>query len=417
MKRILLLVIVTILISPTTGHAEATKTNVKVAFDRDGFLWTLINNKEEKLTNEKATFSYPPQWSHDGKMLLYQKETPSEFSGESETQNELWVYDFETKKHKKIFYDGYNPKWSPVENIIAFQSRGVLNISDLDRFYNISLGVDSFEWQPDGKGFIASTGAQLRPDGWTNPILYTIPLENGYKNIKSLSNAKKLFVIPKEVKKGKVEVLSIGAESLTYSPDHKWISFIVTPTASWSMDSDMLCVISSDGKNFEVIDEIILHLDDPKWADKKNLLAYIAGGGRIVFGFKNKNLKVTELPTTKTIELTPPNFAEMGFTWIDDSAFVVSRVKEAEWSNDPKKRPDAALYFVELKGEKQVKITNPPKQKTDTQPRYLTSINKLTWLRHSKTDYTGDLWIADTDGKNAKLWIRNVGGYEFFPEK
>ncbi|MCH1626422.1 TolB family protein [Ferdinandcohnia quinoae] len=415
--KILQLAIVLTLIFPTLCLAEVKSAHVKVAFERDGYLWTLINNKEEKLTDEKATYPYPPQWSHDGKMLLYQKEATAEFPEENKTQNELWVYDFETKKHIRIFYDGYSPKWSPVENIIAFQSRGVLNISDLDRFYNISLGVDSFEWQPDGKGFIASSSAQLRPDGWTNPILYNIPSENGYTNIKSLSNAKKLFVIPNEVKKGKVSVLSIGAESLTYSPNHKWISFIVTPTASWSMDSDMLCVISSDGKEFEVIDEIILHLDEPKWAYKKNLLAYIAGGGRIVFGFKNKKLKVTELPTTKTLDLTPPNFAEMGFTWIDDSAFIVSRVKEAEWSNDPKKRPDASLYFVELNGEKQVKITNPPKNKTDTQPRYLSSINKITWLRHSKTDYRGDLWIANTDGRDAKLWVRDVGGYAFYPSK
>ena len=100
------------------------------------------------------------------------------------TSNELWVYDVETKKHRKIFYDGQNPKWSPTENIVAFSDEGVLNISDLKRFYNIALGVDDYEWQPDGKGFIASSSASLRPDGWTHPILYTISIEEGYQNIK-----------------------------------------------------------------------------------------------------------------------------------------------------------------------------------------------------------------------------------------
>ena len=33
-----------------------------------------VENTEEKLTEEKATYNYPPQWSFDGKMLLYQKE-------------------------------------------------------------------------------------------------------------------------------------------------------------------------------------------------------------------------------------------------------------------------------------------------------------------------------------------------------
>ena len=99
-----------------------------------------------------------------------------------ETQNELWVYNVETKLHHKIFYDGQNPKWSPVENIVAFeQSRGILNISDLKTFYNIALGVDDYEWQPNGKGFIASSSASLRPDGWTNPILYTISIAKGYQ--------------------------------------------------------------------------------------------------------------------------------------------------------------------------------------------------------------------------------------------
>ena len=148
-----------------------------------------------------------------------------------------------------------NPKWSPTENIVAFSAVGVLNISDLKHFYNIALGVDDYAWQPDGKGFIASSSASLRPDGWTHPILYTISIE-GYQNTKYLTNnAKKLFVIPKELGKDDVKILSIGAGSFTYSPNKQWISFVVSPTASWSMDSDMLCVISVDGKNFEVIDE------------------------------------------------------------------------------------------------------------------------------------------------------------------
>ena len=302
-------------------------------------------NKEEKLTEEKATYNYPPQWSFDGKMLLYQKEVTELMNETKVTQNELWVYDLKTKKHRKIFYDGQNPKWSPTENIVAFTQYGVLNISDLKKFYNIALGVDDYEWQPDGKGFITSSSASLRPDGWTHPILYTISIEDGYQNIKDLTkNVKMLFVIPKELVKGDVKVPSISAESFTYSPNKQWISFIVTPTASWSMDSDMLCVISVDGKEFEVIDEVILDFT-PKWAFNKNLLGYIAGGGRIVFGFKNKDLKVTELPAYHTMNLTPKNYAEMGFSWVTDDSLIVSRVKESEWSNDLKSARNLPYIF------------------------------------------------------------------------
>jgi hypothetical protein len=51
------------------------------------------------------------------------------------------------------------------------------------------------------------------------------------------------------------------------------------------------------------------------------LLFFVRGGGRIVFGFKNKDLKVTELPSS-TVTLTPPNYADIGFTWIDTRSLI-----------------------------------------------------------------------------------------------
>ncbi len=372
----------------------------------------------EMLTNKKASYSYSPQWSFDGKMLLYQKEVTETINENKETQNELWVYNEETKKHRKIFYDGHNPKWAPNENIVAFQSGPVLNISDLNTFYNIALGVSDYEWQPNGKGFIISSSASFRPDGWTHSILYTISLDDGYRDISDLTkNVKKFFVIPKEVGKDNVKIPSINAESFSFSPNKKWISFIVSPTASWAMDSEMLCVISIEGKEFTVIDEVALGFT-PKWAYNHDFLGYIAGGGRIVFGFKNKNLKVTELPAYFTFDLTPKNYAEMGFTWVDDTSLIVSRVTESEWSNDAKKRPKPSLYFLTLTGEKQIKITTPSKDQGDFKPIFLPSINKITWIRRSDIgSVKGDLWIADPNGRNARVWIRDVEEYSFFPSK
>ncbi|MEK3888726.1 hypothetical protein [Bacillus sp. FSL K6-3431] len=182
------------------------------------------------------------------------------------------------------------------------------------------------------------------------------------------------------------------------------------------MDSDLLCVITVDGKDFEVIDEVILHLENPKWAYDKNILGYIAGGGRIVFGFKNKDLKVTELPAYHTLNLTPANYAEIGFTWVNDTSLIVSRVKEGEWNNDFKKRPKPALYDVKLSGKMQMKITSPPEGKGDYQPMFLPSINKVTWLRKNViTEDEGDLWISDPNGRNAKVWIDHIQTYAFFP--
>lgn len=402
-------------IIPSIIHAETNTEDVKLAFIKDGHLWVEISGKKEQITEDKATFNQPPQWSFDGKMLLYQKEVTEKVYEGTKTLNELWVYDMETKKHRKIFYDGYNPKWSPTENIVAFKSGSVLNISDLTSFFNIALGVGDYEWLPDGKSFITSSSADLRPDGWTNPILYTISIEEGYQHIKDFTkNVKKLFVIPTELGKDDVKITSINTELLSFSPNKKWLSFIVSPPGSGPMDSNMLCIMSTDGKEFAVIDEVIQGFT-PKWAFKENVLGYIAGGGRIVYGFKNKNLKVTELPEYQTFVLTPENFAEMGFTWVDDKTLIVSRVKESEWSNDPELRPNSSLYVVKINDLNQLKITNPPKGESDSNPIYLPTENKLTWVRGSEISPKRDLWVADLNGDHAKSWVQDIGPYAFYP--
>lgn len=418
MAKILQALLIFWLFSPSIINAETDISSVKVAFERDGYLWLKDDNKEVKITNEKATYNYPPEWSFDGKMILYQKEVPGNIINSNKTSNELWVYTIQTKTHKKIFYDGYNPKWSPTTNIVAFTDGGVLNISNLKSFNNVALGIDDYEWHPNGKGFITSSGAVLRPDGWTNPVIYSIALAVNYMNIKDLTkNVKKLFVIPKEIGTDTVKIISINANSFHYSPNGQWISFRVSPTASWAMDSDMLCILSSDGKQFNVIDEMALGFDS-KWAFNRNYLGYIAGGGRIVYGFNNKNLNVTELPSFLTLDLTPEKYADMGFSWVNDDSFIVSRVPETEWSNAPTKRPQPSLYLVPLSGNEQVKITAPPKGKGDYQPIYLPTINQITWSRQIEyLDNTSELWKADPNGNNAKVWIENIGVYSFFPEK
>ncbi|MBO1003999.1 TolB domain-containing protein [Pseudogracilibacillus auburnensis] len=411
MSKLFRLVIMLCILFPAITKAENNISDVKIAFIRDGYLWMKVEDKENQIV--KAAL-HTPKWSYDGKYLLYQKEAQSIFNYK-ETQTELWVYELETQKHYKIFYDAQNPKWSPTENILAFQDRGVLNISDLKNFNNVALGVADYEWHPNGKGFIASSSADLHPDGWTNPIIYTISIESGFQNIAELKkDIKELFVIPKQVSKGNVDVMSIDAHSFTYSPNGKWISFIVSPTASLGMDSDMLSVLSADGNKFEPIDEVALGFPN-KWAPTKNILGFIAGEGRIVFGFKNKDMKITELPAYQSLNLTPPHFVDMDFTWMEDSSIIVSRVPESEWSNKAEKRPKPTLFNLSLEGKEQLKITAPPKDRGDYQPEYLPTIHRITWFRKNDlAELKGDLWVSDPNGKNAKIWIANIELYDFY---
>lgn len=417
MKYKILIVILTFvyLLLPNLTHAETTNTSLKIAYIKDGYLWTKINNKDEKITRKQAIYQYPPQWSFDGTYILYQKEIAQSSTESYPTRSEIWVYNLNTKKHTQIYSDGSNPKWAPNKNIVAFLDNGVLNVSDFKQFYNIALGVDDFNWFPNGDGFIASSSASLHPDGWTNPIIYKINLPLNFKNLANLTDhVKQFFIIPKNLSKGNVTIPSINASNFQFSPNQMWISFIVSPTASWSMDSNMLCIISSDGKIFEIQDEIITQVDEPKWAFHKNILGYIAGGGRLVAGFKDKHLKATEMPTFTSTNLTPPNFAELGFTWCNDATLIVSRVVESEWSNDPKKRPKPALFLVNIHEPNQLKITNPSKNLGDYSPIYSATLNKITWIRKSDLTVEGDLWMADLNGKNSKILIKKVGLYSIF---
>jgi hypothetical protein len=379
-------------------------SSMKAAFLRGQNVWTLIDGTEQRITNS-GKVTEPPQWSHDGQWILYQEEAPSEF--EQGIQNELWVYNLTSGVRKKIFYDGFAPSWAPNKNEVSFLQRGTLNISDLNHFYNIAGGVDGYSWMPDGSGFILSSQAYFLPDGWTNPIIYSKKLSYPLDNLSETKNIKTLYTIPKEVGKGEHKVMAIGASHFRYSPSQKWISFVVSPTASLAMDSNMLSVISADGEDFTALDEIIFGVGEPKWAPNEDILAYIAGSGRIVYGFTNKELKAKEFPAAAS--LTPDFYAELGFTWIDDETIVSSRVKEKEWSNDFKEHPLPALYSIKLKSDKGKAITNPPVGFGDYDPYYLSSTQKLMWYRaKSITSDHRDVWVSETDGRDAKKWLENV---------
>ncbi|RBP96496.1 WD40 repeat protein [Cytobacillus firmus] len=414
MRKLFLLFWCFLLIIPSEAWGDTGENNMQAAFIRSGYLWLKTGNVEEQITAEPAKFNNTPTWSYDGQWLLYEKETTEIHSSNMENSTEIWVYNVQAKMHKKIFQGGGNAKWAPSDNKIAFTSNSVLNISDLKEFHNVALGVDDFNWYPAGTAFIVSSSAVLRPDGWTSPILYKVQLPNDLEKLNLTEYVEPFFTIPKEIGNGKASIKSINATTFEFSPDGKWISFIVNPTASWSMDSDMVCVISADGKNFEVLDEMILHLDVPKWAPGRNLLGYIAGGGRIVLGFKNKKLKVTELPAYKTMNLTPAKFAEMGFTWVDNERLVASRVDESEWSNDPQRRPEPTLCLIQLNKIQQTRITYPKKSIGDYDPLYIKNAHKLTWIRKKLAQQKGDIWIADLNGKNAKVWAKDVEQYSFY---
>ncbi|MEQ6377862.1 hypothetical protein RZN25_13660 [Bacillaceae bacterium S4-13-56] len=394
MKRILILIFFLIGVFPSSILASEEK----IAFVRDGNVYLLHGKKELQITEGGNAFS--PQWSSNGRKLSY-----STHEGE---QTGLWVYDIESKEKKQVFYDAYQPLWAPSSDHIAFLQHSVLDISDLNGFSNVSLGVDSYTWHPSGEGFILSSAANILPTGWTTPILYKKKIAKPFADIKLFENVEPLFTIPHKVGgKEKDAVLAISASHLTFSPSRKWLSFLVSPTASWAMDQNKVCVLGENGDQFQVLGDVIHQVGAPKWAPTKDILAFIEGQGRIVYGFKDKKLSVKEMPATGT--LTPDPFSDLDFDWIDDSSLVTSRVEEREWSNDPKEHPLPKLYTVDILSGKNKQITDPPRGHGDYSPQYAASLNKIIWFRgKSIMDRERDVWMADIDGENSRLWLEDV---------
>lgn len=398
-RMVIILIFLLCLQNSLMVHAEST---LKAAFIRGGNLWIKVGDKETQITDQGNIGS--PVWSYDASWIAYSKQ------GATSDKSEIWVYNTKTQKNYLVFHHGLNFQWAPDRNLLAYQPQIGINLTDLRGnqpvgTYDVAHGVDSFSWMPDGYGFLVSSNACPRPDGWTNPVLFKIKLEKNLEPDHVFENAKEFFTIPGTLKKNHVEILSIGATGFQWSPDNKWISFIVYPTASWSMDSNMLCVLSADGTKFEPLDEMASGFPF-SWAPASNLLGYIQGGGRMVFGFKDKNLKVKELPAIQTLVFTPENFVDLSFTWENNKNVIVSRSTELEWSNETSKRALPILYKINIQNKDQKQISFPPSGYGDFYPEFLKSNKKLTWTRSNWEK--NDIWISEPNGTPAVKWIENV---------
>ncbi|ASL67134.1 TPA: PD40 domain-containing protein [Bacillus cereus] len=378
---------------------SAENNSVKVAFIRHHNLWIKVDGKEKQLT--KGENITGPKWSHDGEWLAYVK---------GEKQNILELYRLKDGKKVTPFHsEASNYQWSPTENIIAFIFTGTLNTFDVEKknadFENVSAGVGDYTWYPDGKNFLVSSEAHLLPTGWTGAQLYEVQ-KDAHMNPHKM---KHLYALPNEHD----DFLALVASGFKWSPDQKWISFLAVPTASWSADSNTLCLVRADGSRFEIVDQMLLNTEWFKWAPSKNILAYIEGSGRVAL--ENKHLKIKELPALQQQTFTPKGYVDWDFTWKNDNVIIVSRAKEGGFETLPEKRPFPSLYEINSTSDKQYQITKSSNKQGDYHPIFMKKSNQLIWIRSDRKK--ANIWIAHSDGKHEKKWIKNVDIPEWYYEK
>jgi len=402
--RILFLLILNCILFSTIVSAEVP---LKAAFIRDHQLWIKNDDQEIQLTNEGYVNS--PQWSYDGQFLAYLK---SEKLGEA---SNLFIYDMKKKENYKpyIVVETSDFKWSPNKNQLAYTSGGVLNITKMKNgrphgFENVSVGVNGFEWFPNGKEFIVSSQANLLPTGWGPGQLFRITID-----AKLNSNKIKSFYT---IKTKVPDLFFIYADDFKWSYNGKWVSFIGVPTASWSMDSNTLCVLSEQGEQFQQVGKMLGYQDWVKWAPSSEQLAYISGEGR--FFVENKNLKIKEMPTsTNQREYTPKGFVDLDLEWYSPQRMIVARAKEnTEWEEGPVPTMYTALYLISLKTNEQLQLTNPKRNMLDIDPQAVSSY--ITWVRKTSTEEShGDVWMKKSLDGAEKIWLKNVDSAPVFFKK
>lgn len=355
---------------------------LKATFVRDHQLWMKEGEQEIQLTKDK--YVYSPKWSHDGSFIAY---IDGDEHGE---KSNLWIYDTKRKEN----YEPYSSietssfTWSPVANELAYLSGWVLNVTKTkdDRpygFENVALGVSGFEWYPNGKEFIVSASSNRLPTGWEPIKLYRIPKDMNLNEKK----ADLLYSITIDEN----DLFAVDVGNFKWSHDGKWVSFLGTPTPSWAMDSNPLCVLSSDGKVFKDIGRMLGFSNWFKWAPLANQLAYISGEGR--FFVENKITKIAEIEaSTRQIEYTPKGYVDLDLEWGSPSKVIVARSQENKaWEEGTVPTMFTSLYEIDLGSGIQKPITFPKENELDEDPQFIDSY--LTWLRRQDGAYKGDVWI------------------------
>lgn len=398
------------------GHGRVPAATVpsdkglQAAFVRGGNLWLKVDKVERKLTDGQAVSS--PEWSFDGQWIAYfvANDRPN---GANESMSALHMRNVQTKRDFIINYfqkdTPVSYQWAPNKDSIAFQVHNLVNITDIKQgkpggFRNVSPGVDSFAWQPNGHELLVSSRAHALPDGWTQVMLYGVSTN---PSVLMTDNAKRFATLPHQLHIDGHKIMPTGTSLFKWSPDGKWLAFIASPTAGISADNNALCVLSADGRHLYTVGEMLYNPTWFAWAPDADTIAFIGGEGRL--DTRNKALALASAPTFTAHRITPKGKVDNDLTWTGQRSIVVSRQPE---SADPWHRKETempVLYQVSGKEMAQQKqISFPPAGFQDRRPTWVSRTDQLYWLREGDTMKSSDVWLAAPDGTGAHRWISGV---------
>ncbi|MCM3033591.1 translocation protein TolB [Niallia sp. MER 6] len=391
----MLLSLFVIFFSLSTAAGAAGEVPLTAAFVRNNQLWVKEGSEERQLTYSQHV--YNPKWSFDGRFIAY---IDGDEQGE---KSDLYIYDMVKNESYQPYVQvsATDYKWSPNNNQLAYNDQGILNVTKIkngrpEMFENVSLGVSGFEWFPNGKEFIVSSQSNLLPTGWGPIELFKVAAD---------ANLQQEKIHPFFTILTNKDLFAITAEEFKWSDDGKWLSFLAIPTASWSNDSNSLCVITAKGERFQEVGKMLNNQDWFNWAPNKNQLAYISGEGR--FLVENKRTTIAEMPAFIGQKVyTPKGDVDLDLSWYSPDVVIVARSKEnKEWKEGPVPTMYTSLYSIHLKSNDQKQLTAPKEKERDDTPQAVNGY--ITWVRHMENEQN-NVWIREgLEGKDS-IWIKNV---------
>ena len=392
MKKVLMLSFLLLSFIPDAVLA-VPQENVKAAFVRDDQLWVKIKEQEIKVS-ESGYIRYP-KWSFDGSWIAYLK------SAKEGDVFDLWTYNVKNNQHVKVKENvSDNFQWSPYENTLGFQvvdNLFILPAGQLGHYIPVAKSIENFSWLPSGNGLLISTKESPKLD--SDIILSKVTLRKSEKPLVSHFYTIKV-----------ADEILVSTSSFKWSNDKKWISFLLYPTASLSADGNTLCILSSNGKTFHRVDEMLREEAWFQWAPFNSLLGYISGTGREATITKKVN--VLNAPTMENVAYTPTGFVDRDLTWQNISTLYVSRSKESgEGILD--RRPLPFLYKVNLSDNMQTQVTAPSRNFGDFRPQVVK--NNLFWIRTDRK--SAYVLISPTNKMIESIWIKNISLGSSYYEK
>ncbi|WP_309120049.1 hypothetical protein [Paenibacillus sp.] len=367
---------------------------LKGAFIREGDLW-LKEGRKERLLADRSAPVRAVAWSGDGRWLAYETQEPSD---------EIWVYRVKDGKETKLCGGCGESAWAHREAKLAYRMDGgvyTVNMSGENGLPSRPIrradGVGRFGWLPDDRGLLAASLPMREGDEWKPLTLYAVRIRGVD------GETKPLITLPGPTER----FLAVSVSPFRWSPDGRWVAFVAEPTASWSMDSNTLCLLSADGARFFAVGKMLSREDWYGWAPGRSRLGYIDGEGR--FEVSNKRFEYKDAPSSIAPSYTPPGVMDLGFAWLRPDLVVVSRAPELSWDEGPVPNAEPSLYALDLKTGSAQRLTRPPEGNGDFHPMYVASAKRLTWVRAAgRPRYPADVWTSTARGAGAAAYIRDV---------